>query len=172
MRTRTLWALAGGLLAGCGGEVDPPIAAVGSPAPPFATETLAGDSVSLEGLRGKVVLLNIWATWCDPCREEIPELQEIHEAYSGRGLEVVGVSVDGPAQARAIREFARDFGMTYALWYDQEGTSQRVFRTLGIPNTFLFDRSGVMKWKVIGPLVPSDSSFARALEDALAAVDQ
>lgn len=83
------------LLAACSGDagsrsrVD-----VGLPVPQYAAVTLAGDSTSLAAQRGKVVLLNIWATWCHPCRAEIPELEAIHHRYKDRGLEIVGVSVD------------------------------------------------------------------------------
>ena len=75
---------------------------VGAPAPAYATVALDGDSVSLASMRGKVVLFNIWATWCHPCRAEIPELRALHSKYSDRGLELIGVSVDAVGSDDAI----------------------------------------------------------------------
>src|SRR5687768_8953531 len=124
MRSPALVAAA--LLAACGAPAnesesegengrEPVTVAVGAPAPVYATETLAGDSIALADLRGKVVLLNVWATWCHPCREEIPELQALHAKHRDAGLEVVGVSIDGGGSEDAIRSFMRDFEMTYPV---------------------------------------------------------
>lgn len=140
---------------------------IGAPVPAYAAASLAGDSVSLAALRGKVVLLNVWATWCHPCRDEIPELQALHERYAPRGLELVGISVDTESADDAIREFMRDFRMTYPVWRDPGERVSAQFHVVGVPATFLIDREGVLRWRKTGPIQPGDASLARALEEAL-----
>lgn len=143
-------------------------AAVGDPAPQYAAVSLAGDSVSLAGLRGKVVLLNVWATWCVPCRTEIPALQQIHERHAAQGLELVGVSVDAPGEGEEVRSFVREFGVTYPIWLDPEERVTSTFRLIGVPGTFLIDRKGTLLWKHMGPVEADDPALTRALTKALA----
>ncbi|HEY7408611.1 MAG TPA: TlpA disulfide reductase family protein [Gemmatimonadaceae bacterium] len=140
---------------------------IGRPAPDYRAVSLQGDSVSLEQSRGRVVLLNVWATWCHPCREEIPVLQALHERHAARGLELVGVSVDARGEEETIREFARDFRMTYPLWLDPDERVQSTFLAIGVPATFLIDRQGVLRWRHVGPVHANDSTLARELELAL-----
>jgi len=140
---------------------------VGLPVPAYSALSLSGDSVSLAAQRGKVVLLNVWATWCHPCRDEIPELQAIHEKYAARGLELVGVSVDTESADDAIRAFARDFRMTYAIWRDPGERVSAQFHIVGVPTTFLIDREGVLRWRKTGPIQPGDAALTKALEQAL-----
>lgn len=140
---------------------------IGLPVPAYSALSLSGDSVSLAAQRGKVVLLNVWATWCHPCRDEIPELQAIHEKYAARGLELVGVSVDTESADDAIRAFARDFRMTYPIWRDPGERVSAQFHIVGVPTTFLIDREGVLRWRKTGPIKPGDAALTRALEQAL-----
>ncbi|MET0396091.1 MAG: TlpA disulfide reductase family protein [Longimicrobiaceae bacterium] len=156
-------------LAACGaeGRVAPP--EVGNPAPAYAATALDGDTVSLAGLRGRVVLLNVWATWCHPCREEIPALQQLHELYAPRGLALVGVSVDNRADRPAVASFAREYGMTYAVWLDPDERVSSTFRTLGVPSTFLLGRDGTILWKHVGPVNARDPELVRLLGQALSA---
>ncbi|MEW5927625.1 MAG: TlpA disulfide reductase family protein [Gemmatimonadota bacterium] len=156
-------------LAACGGEgrVAPP--EVGNPAPAYAATAMSGDSVSLAALRGRVVLLNVWATWCHPCREEIPALQQLHEEYAPRGLALVGVSVDNRADRAAVADFAHEYGMTYAVWLDPDERVASTFRTLGVPSTFLIGRDGTILWKHVGPVNAQDPELVRLLGEALAA---
>lgn len=142
-------------------------AEVGRPAPAYRAISLTGDSVSLDEKRGRVVLLNVWATWCHPCRTEIPILQALHERYSARGLELVGVSVDARGEEATIREFARDFDMTYPLWLDPDERVQSTFLAIGVPATFLIDREGVLRWRHIGPVHANDTTLISELERAL-----
>ena len=131
---------------------------VGTAAPDFAARDMQGRPVSLEDLRGEVVLLNIWATWCGPCREEMPSIQRLHDRLGPRGLKVVAVSVDGAsATERAagdprelVASFARDMGLDFTLWLDPTGRVQRTYRTTGVPESFLIDRDGTIVKKVIG----------------------
>ena len=143
--------------------------AVGAPVPLYSAATLDGDTVSLADLKGQVVLFNIWATWCHPCRAEIPELQALHEQYERQGLELVGVSVDGENADRGIREFMSEFRMTYTIWRDPDERALSLFRTIGVPATYLIDRAGVLRWRMTGPIRPGDTTLVRAIEAALAA---
>lgn len=142
-------------------------ASIGNAAPAYAARSLAGDSVSLAEMRGKVVLLNIWATWCHPCRTEIPELQALYERERERGLEVVGVSVDAGGEDAAVADFAREYGVTYPLWRDGDGRVSTTFAAVGVPATYLIDRDGVLRWSHLGPVTAGDPALAQALEAAL-----
>lgn len=142
---------------------------VGAPAPAYQAVSLAGDSVSLLALRGKVVLLNVWATWCHPCRDEIPELQSLYDSHRARGLEIIGVSVDANGADDAIRFFMREFNMTYPVWRDPDERVSTRFLVIGVPASFLIDRDGVMRWRTTGPIRPKDPALSAALEKALGA---
>lgn len=141
--------------------------AIGAPAPAYATVALNGDSVSLASLRGKVVLFNIWATWCHPCRAEIPELRALHAKYKDRGLELVGVSVDADGTDDAIKGFTDEFKMTYPVWRDPDERVSTKFLAIGVPATYLIDREGILRWRKTGPIAPNDSTLSAALERAL-----
>ena len=140
---------------------------IGAPVPGYRTISLDGDTVSLAAHRGKVVLLNVWATWCHPCRDEIPELQAIHVKYQPRGLELIGVSVDSDGSDDAIRSFMTDFRMTYPVWRDPDERVSSQFLVVGVPATFLIDREGVLRWRKTGPIQPNDSSLTAAIEAAI-----
>jgi thiol-disulfide isomerase/thioredoxin len=142
---------------------------VGQPAPRYVATTLAGDSATTAALAGKVVLLNIWATWCAPCRQEIPFLESVYKKHAADGLEIIGVSVDARGQDAEIREFAKEFGMTYPIWRDPDERVQSLFLALGVPASYLIDRAGVLRWRRLGLVDENDSTFTRALQDALAA---
>jgi thiol-disulfide isomerase/thioredoxin len=144
-----------------------PEVAVGKPAPPYGATALHGDSVSLGALRGKVVLLNVWATWCAPCREEIPYLQSLFARHASEGFEIVGVSVDARGSESAIEDFRKDFGMTYPIWLDPDERVQSLFLALGVPASYLIDRRGILRWKHLGTVKSTDTSFADALAAAL-----
>lgn len=165
-----LAALLGLLLSGgCGGEGPRRAPHVGEVVPDYsATEMRTAREVSLEDLRGKVVLLNIWATWCPPCREEIPVLQALHEEHAAGGLEVVGVSIDAAGEAAAVERFAQQFGVTYPVWLDPQERVSSVFRTTGVPTTVLIDRDGEMLWRHLGPVRGDEPELVRLLDETLA----
>ena len=140
---------------------------IGAPAPAYATVSLDGDSVSLAGQKGKVVLLNIWATWCHPCRTEIPELRALHARYRDRGLELIGVSVDTDGTDDAIRSFMKDFQMSFPIWRDPDERISTTFLAIGVPATFLIDKDGILRWRKTGPIAPHDTSLSAAIERTL-----
>lgn len=128
-----------------------------------ATKTLAS-------YRGQVVLLNIWATWCAPCRAEMPSIERLHREFGPRGLKIVAVSVDDPGQQKAVREFARELGLTFEILHDPTHDIQRVYRTTGVPETFVLGKDGVIRKKIIGATDWS-STGTRALVAQLLAED-
>ena len=165
----TLIPLLVGIAGGCVGRGDAArqVVEVGLPVPAYHAVTLAGDSTTLQAQRGKVVLLNVWATWCHPCRTEIPELEALHHRFQPRGLQLVGVSVDAAGAQADIREFMREFPMSYSIWLDPDERVSTQFLIVGVPATFLIDRQGVLRWRRTGPIQPGDTTLTLAIERAL-----
>ena len=145
--------LAGGGMAASHYLQDEPAIRAGSDAPGFLAKTLDETPVtkSLTNYRGEVVLLNIWATWCIPCRTEMPSMEALYKALGPAGLKVVAVSVDQPGMEQEIRDFVRDFRLTFETLYDDTGAIQSIYRSAGVPETFLIDRSGEIRKKMLGP---------------------
>lgn len=105
---------------------------------------------TLASYRGDVVVLNIWATWCPPCRAEMPSLERLHREFARRGLRIVAVSIDEPGTTGVIRDFAKEHGLTFEILHDETKKIQRAFRTTGVPETFVIARDGVIRKKLIG----------------------
>ena len=167
MRRRLSITVAAALALGCSREPAQRVV-IGEPAPRYAATTLAGDSASTAALAGKVVLLNVWATWCAPCRAEIPYLQSLYEQHRADGLEIVGVSVDARGQESAITDFAKEFRMTYPIWRDPDERVQSLYMALGVPSSYLIDRAGILRWRRLGTIRASDTTLTQALAAALA----
>ena len=130
-------------------------AGVGVEAPSFEAVTLDEPprEKSLDDYKGSVVLVNIWATWCGPCRTEMPSIELLHRAYAPKGLKVVAVSVDEPGMAPQIRSFAREYGLTFEILHDPEGqlgNVARKFRVSGYPETIVIGRDGIIRRKLLG----------------------
>jgi cytochrome c biogenesis protein CcmG, thiol:disulfide interchange protein DsbE len=166
-RARIAACLAAVLVAAGCADVDPP-EATAEAAPDYAAVTLDGDSVALSDLRGEVVLLNVWATWCVPCRVEIPELQALHEEHGARGLRVIGVTVDSRAASDDVVDFIDELGMTYDIWADPDHRVLNRFRAAGVPITVLIDRAGRIAWRHLGMFDRGDPELLQALERTLA----
>lgn len=139
---------------------------IGSRAPDFAAVELASaapalpadaetasrstDPKGIDDYRGQVVLLNIWATWCGPCRVEMPSMQRLEERLGPKGLRIVAVSIDDPGMDQRIRAFADEFGLSFELLYDPSKEIQQQYQTTGVPETFVIDRDGRIRRRVIG----------------------
>lgn len=140
---------------------------VGTPMPEYAAVYLDGSKFDMAAKRDKIILLNVWATWCGPCRFEIPELQKLHENYAPKGLEVVGVSVD-ESGVESVRSFvAEQKKMTYPIVLDAEGKIANLLETMVLPTTVLVDRQGRIVWKQYGPITEGDAKLKQAIEAAL-----
>lgn len=140
---------------------------VGSPAIEYPAATLAGDTVTLASLRGNVVLLNLWATWCVPCRSETPYLEQIYQEYGDRGFQVVGISMDTRDAADDVATFVDEFGVTYTILHDPQMRGLDLYQAPGLPATFMIDREGVLRWVRYGPILEGDADFLGALEELL-----
>ncbi|HUQ79972.1 MAG TPA: TlpA disulfide reductase family protein [Gemmatimonadaceae bacterium] len=144
--------LGGGLLAATrflGDELFP--VTIGSKAPAFHANTIDGapTTKTLESYKGEVVLLNVWGTWCIPCRTEMPSIQALHDRFAARGLKVVAVSVDKAGFENEIRKFRDQYGLTFEILHDPSGDIQRDYQTTGVPETFIIGRDGMIRRKVI-----------------------
>ena len=120
----------------------------GSLAPDFSLADLAGENVHLSTYRGKVVLLDFWATWCDPCRDEIPHLVELQNKYGAQGLQIIGVSMDD--EPEPVREFYQQFKINYPVVMGNAKTGELYGGILGLPIAFLIGRDGRINTKHIG----------------------
>jgi len=123
---------------------------VGSAAPNFhAVDLDKGDSVTLDKYKGQVVLVNIWATWCEPCRVEMPAMERLQDSLAGSGLKIVAVSID-EAEPSVVRAFRREMGLTFEILQDRTRAIERVYQTTGVPESFVLNREGRIVKKVIG----------------------
>lgn len=124
---------------------------VGSKAPDFhAIDLATGRPVSFADYRGKVLLINIWATWCEPCKVEMPAIERLFRTVTDTGFRVVSVSID-KADSSTVTAFARTYGLTFPILQNQSGDIQDIYQTTGIPESFVVDREGRIMKKVIGP---------------------
>jgi cytochrome c-type biogenesis protein len=128
---------------------------------------MQGDSVDLGSMKGNVVLLNVWATWCIPCRREIPELQALHQDYESKGLRIWGVSVDAGEADADVNAFIKDFSMTYIVLRDPAERVLSTFRIQGVPASYLIDREGIVRWRTLGPFKADDKQLQKALQETL-----
>jgi peroxiredoxin len=139
--------------------------AAGTSPPPFAGPTLDGQ-LSMTDVRGKVVLVNFWATWCAECRPEMPVLERLHRELGARGLAIVGINAR--ESAPAVRRYATELGLTFPLVLDPDGTLGNRYGVIGLPVTFVVGRDGRAVAFGVGPRA-WDGAAARALIDALLA---
>jgi peroxiredoxin len=133
--------------------------AEGSIPPSFALPNLSGNQVTLSDYKGKVVVLDLWATWCPPCRVEIPFLVELYEEHKDAGLVVVGIGLDDGG-ANVLRPFAEQNGITYPILVGNRDVAQ-AYKLKGIPTTFILDREGRIAAKHVG-FGPGDADIMRA----------
>lgn len=151
---------------------------VGARAPDFEYVDLDGEPVTLSQLRGKVVLVNVWATWCPPCREEMPSMQRLYDRLHPRGFEILAVSIDAPAgqldpfgrPGGDLRGYMDENSLTFPVLRNPSGDIQRTYQTTGVPESFLIGPDGVIRRKVAGPTEwdhpAMESHVERLLESA------
>jgi len=127
----------------------PPL--IGSPAPEIALKDLQGQEVRLSDLRGKVVLLNFWATWCKPCKEEMPAMQAAYDKLRDEGLVVLAVNELEDVQR--VAEHVRSHGHTFPVVMDHDNRIANRYGVVGLPASFLIDRQGIVRERVSGSLL-------------------
>ena len=126
-----------------------------------------GKPITVANATSKLIVLNSWATWCIPCREEMPGLEQLYEEYKDSGLEVIGVSVDSFGMDDRIKLFTERMNITYPIWHDPKDAFTRTFKAIGVPESYLIDKNGTIyhTWK--GQFNPMSASTKSLVEDAL-----
>ena len=127
----------------------PPVE-INQPAPELSLSDLNGNLVSLEDFRGDVVLVNNWATWCPPCRQEMPEFQSYFEDYQDEGFQIVAVEAGQPAEE--VQAFVNELGLSFTILLDPENISLTTFQNSSLPNTWVIDRKGNMRLAWLGAI--------------------
>lgn len=124
---------------------------VGKPAPDFSLSDLSDKPIRLSDFRGKVVFLNFWATWCAPCREEMPSMEILNKNYEKNGLVILAVSIDRVTTAKDIPPFVKGMNLTFPVLIDSWGKTDKPYKRMGVPETFIIDQEGIIREIVIGP---------------------
>jgi cytochrome c biogenesis protein CcmG, thiol:disulfide interchange protein DsbE len=124
---------------------------VGKPAPDFQLPDLNDKDIRLSDYRGKVVFLNFWATWCKPCREEMPSMEVLYKNFEKDGLVILAVSIDRVTTKKEIPPFVKSLNLTFPVLVDSWGQTDKRYKLMGVPETYIIDREGTLREKVIGP---------------------
>jgi thiol-disulfide isomerase/thioredoxin len=144
-----------------------PAVPIGDRAPVYRAVSLDGKPVALAELRGAPVLLNVWATWCEPCRHELPALNALRDRFASRGLRVIAASVDRERSREQIAGLARRLGRDLEVWHDPDDRASVAFGVTTLPTTLLFDADGVLAWRRDGAVAAGDHALERAIEGVL-----
>jgi peroxiredoxin len=139
---------------------------VGYLAPDFSLPSLGGQTVRLSDLRGKAVLLNFWATWCAPCRLEMPTMDKAYQEYKSRGLEILAVSLDAGSNS-VVKNFMQELKLDFPVLSDPDMEVLRLYRMVGIPASFLIDKQGIVRHREVGYRDWTDPESRRLLEAIL-----
>jgi cytochrome c biogenesis protein CcmG/thiol:disulfide interchange protein DsbE len=140
--------------------------AIGGPLPTYRATTLSGAPMELGGVGGPLTLINVWATWCTSCREEMQDLAAIHRDYASRGLRVVGVSVDAGSET-LVRRFVQRESLSFPVVHDQAGTIQQRYHVVGVPTSYLIGSDGRVLWQQVGGIHGNLPTVRVELEKAL-----
>lgn len=139
---------------------------VGFAAPEFTLDLLEGGQVTLSELRGKAVVINLWASWCPPCRAEMPAIQAVYDRNRDRGLEVLAVNTTFQDSEREAAAFVQQYGLTFSVPLDLTGIVSRQYQLRALPSTYFVDREGVIRKVVIGGPM-SETTIQTTVEEIL-----
>jgi cytochrome c biogenesis protein CcmG, thiol:disulfide interchange protein DsbE len=140
---------------------------VGFPAPDFTLETLDDSTTSLAGQRGKVVIVNLWASWCGPCRAELPAIQRLYNTQRDQGLTILAVDGTFQDSEASARAFVQDLSLTFPILLDRDGEVSRRYQLRALPSTFIVDRKGIIRDVIFGG--PLSEATLQSKVDALLA---
>jgi len=124
---------------------------VGKVAPDFKLPDLNEKDIRLSDFRGKVVFLNFWATWCKPCREEMPSMEILYKNFEKDGLVILAISIDRVTTKKDIPPFVKALNLTFPILVDSWGQTDKRYKLMGVPETYIIDQQGILREKVIGP---------------------
>ena len=124
---------------------------VGKVAPDFYLSDLNDKELRLSDFRGKVVFLNFWATWCKPCREEMPSMEILYQNFEKDGLVILAISIDRVTTKKDIPPFVKALNLTFPILIDSWGQTDKRYKLMGVPETYIIDQQGILREKVIGP---------------------
>ena len=162
-----LWTVGSRLPSGVGAPLSSsPSPREGFFAPDFTLDTLQGEQVKLSSLRGKVIVVNFWTTWCPPCRAETPALERSYEAYKDSDVVVLGVNLTDQDSLKEVESFVHEFGLTYPILLDRDGAVGLLYQLSGLPTTFFINREGIIRTVVIGGPM-SETSIRSKIESLL-----
>jgi thiol-disulfide isomerase/thioredoxin len=153
-------------LIACSRKETPQPAMEGKAAPDFTVRDLAGKETRLSDLKGKVALVNFWATWCPPCREEVPSMAELNRLMAGKPFQMLAISIDEGGK-EAVEAFFRQANTSLPAYLDSNGTIGKMYGITGVPETFVIDRNGVIIKKLIGPLDWTAPEVVKFLNEAM-----
>jgi peroxiredoxin len=126
---------------------------IGKPAPDFELVTLKGESVRLSDYKGKKVILNFWATWCPPCKAEMPHMQKFYEENKDNGIEILAVNLtDKDNGKESIQSFVERYGLTFEIPLDEKGVIGTQYQAITIPTSYMIDSNGMISEKIVGPM--------------------
>ncbi len=134
-------------------------------APDFTLDVLDGTKMTLSELRGKIVIINLWATWCPPCRAEMPALESAYKAYKDSDVVVLGLNITNQDIEQNIPAFVQEFGLTFPILLDRDGRVSILYQLRGLPTTFFVNRQGIITSVVVGG--PMSETFFRSKIEAL-----
>ena len=149
--------------AGTSGSGQAPAPEIGREAPDFTLKDLDGKSVRLKDLRGKVVFLNFWATWCPPCRAEMPDIEEVYQKYRDQDVVILGIDIQ--ESAGKVRSFVEGGGYSWTMLLDSTGKIAGMYKVRAIPTSYFIDREGVIKAVSIGGM--SRAAIEEKLAEAM-----
>ncbi|MDP1993155.1 MAG: TlpA disulfide reductase family protein [Syntrophales bacterium] len=138
----------------------------GFPAPDFVFPGLDGKTVRLADYKGKVVFLNIWATWCPPCREEMPSMERLYKELKGQAFEILAVSIDASG-AKVVAPFMKEYHLSFPVLLDPAGATKSLYGTTGVPESFIINKEGLIEQIIIGPMDWATPDVVRFFRDLI-----
>ncbi len=138
---------------------------VGSPAPDFTLKSRSGENTKLSELRGEVVMVNFWASWCAPCRQEMPLLEELHERYADLGFTLLGVNVE--EDSSAALDMLKEIPVTFPVLFDTRNTVSKLYNVIAMPTTVILDRDGTVRFVHKGYLPGYEDDYRKQVKELI-----